>query len=319
MLGRKKSSPQIDATIGKSVNYEVTIADLAMRSQKRAWFVAGSAVFMALLLALGYLLMLPLKEKTPFLVLADPYTGTAAVAPLVSDLSSSPVTANAAINKANIANYVIARESYDYNILTQRDWGLVWTMSTKEEGAAYDNLLSPSNPDSPIKLYGKNRAIRVNIISLTPNREGWFDEEGSATVRFQRVQLDRTSGSQSVLDTRVATIIYTYNEALSLTDEQRFSNPLGFQVTDYRVVTELVSLPPPPPGATAGQTTQSGLPAPAAAPGTGVLPAPGDAAGQGAAPTAQPAAVPGTAPQPPSAPQQNTAAPAGNANGANNR
>ena len=51
MLGRKKSSSQIDAAVGASVNYEVTIADLAMRSQKRAWFVAGSAILMAVLLA----------------------------------------------------------------------------------------------------------------------------------------------------------------------------------------------------------------------------------------------------------------------------
>ena len=314
MPGRKKSSSQIDAAVGASVNYEVTIADLAMRSQKRAWFVAGSAILMALLLALGYLLMLPLKERTPFLVLADPYTGTAAVAPLVSDLSNSPVTANAAINKANIANYVIARESYDYNILTQRDWGLVWTMSTKQEGEAYDHLLSPGNPASPIKLYGKTRAIRVNIISLTPNREGWFDKEGSATVRFQRVLVNKANGVPTVLDTRVATIIYTYNEALSLTDEQRFSNPLGFQVTDYRVVTELVSLPSQPPSAMAEQPVPGALPAPAAASGAGVLSAPG-----GVGQDASPAAAPGVVPQQPSSPQQNVAAPAGYANGANTR
>lgn len=313
MFGRSKATPQIDAAVATSVNYEVTIADLAQRSQKRAWFVAASAVLMSFLLALGYLLMLPLKERTPFIVLADPYTGTATVAPLVSDLSQSPVTANAAINKANIANYVIARESYDYNILTQRDWRLVWTMSTKEEGEAYDNLLSPVNPESPIKLYGKFRAIRINIISLTPNQEGWFDKQGSATVRFQRVLVDKNNGTPSILDTRVATIVYTYNEALSLTDEQRFSNPLGFQVTDYRVVSEMGSLPVQPPNAA---PVSGAAQVPGAMPGTAVPSAPGT--GQGVAPATPAAAAPGAAPQL-SAPQQNAAAPAGNANGANNR
>lgn len=313
MFGKSKATPQIAAAVANSVNYEVTIADLARRSEKRAWFVACSAVLMSLLLAAACMLMLPLKERTPFLVLADPYTGTATVAPLVSDLSQSPVTANAAINKANIANYVVSRESYDYNILTQRDWRLVWTMSTKAEGQAYDDLLSPGNPESPIKLYGKFRAIRINIISLTSNQEGWFDKQGSATVRFQRVLVDKNNGTPSILDTRVATIIYTYNEALSLTDEQRFSNPLGFQVTDYRVVSEMGSLPVQPPAA---------APASNAGPTLGALPRTDvsmvTGAGPGAAAMPTPAAIDPAAPQL-SAPQQNTTPPAGNANGANTR
>lgn len=303
MFGRSKVSPRVDVAVAKSVNYEVSIADLALRSQKRAWLVAGCAVFLALVLAVGCMLMLPLKERTPFLVLADPYTGTATVAPLVSDLSRSPVTANAAINKANIANYVTARESYDYNILIQRDWRLVWTMSTSGQGKEYDESLSRGNPQSPINLYGKLKAIRINIISLTPNQEGWFDKVGSATVRFQRVLVDKNNGAPSILDTRVATVVYTYNEALSLTDEQRFSNPLGFQVTDYRVVSEMGSLPVQPPDA-----------AQASAAAPGVTPALG--AEQAEIPAN--AVPPGPTPQP-SVPQQDAAVPAGNANGANNR
>lgn len=258
MPGKNRNSPNIDAAVHRSVNYEITLADLASRSQKRAWFVAGSAVLMSLLLAAGYLVLLPLKERTPFIVLADPFTGTATVAPLVSDLSRSPVTANAAINKANIANYIMSRESYDYDILNHRDWQLVWTMSTKEVGSAYDRALSTGNPASPIKLYGKHRAIRINIISLVPNQEGWFDRKGAATVRFQRVLVEKSSGLPTVLDTRVATVLYTYNEALSLSSAQRFSNPLGFQVTDYRVVTEMTSLPVQPQGSESVMDARAG-------------------------------------------------------------
>lgn len=312
MFGKSKPSAQVDAAIGRSVNYEVSLADLAMRSQKRAWFVAASAVLMSLLLAAGYLLMLPLKERLPFVVMADAYTGTAMVAPLVADLSRSPVTANAAINKANIANYVVARESYDYDILTMRDWSLVWLMSSKEVGEAYDQGLSPSAPDSPITLYGKARAIRINIISLTPNQEGWFDKQGSATVRFQRVLVDKANGSPTVLDTRVATIIYTYNEDLPLTDQQRMSNPLGFQVVDYRVVSEMGSLPVQPPGA-----------ANAAAPPAATAPAP-STDGVGPPPGAEVPPLPrvGSAPASTSssaAAPTSTAASTGNPTGATNR
>lgn len=308
MFGKSNSTPRVEAAIGGSVNYEVSLADLALRSQKRAWFVAGSAMLMSLLLVAGYLLMLPLKERLPFIVMADAYTGTATVAPLVSDLSRSPVTANAAINKANIANYIVARESYDYDILTMRDWSLVWLMSTKEVGSAYDQGLSPSSPDSPIKQYGKARAIRINIISLTPNQEGWFDKQGSATVRFQRVLVDKANGSPTVLDTRVATVIYTYNEELPLTDQQRISNPLGFQVVDYRVVSEMAALPvQPPQSATAGMPVTTNASAPtvvqSAGPAEIVVPPPPGASPPSPSPVAQ---APGSAAS-------------ANANGANDR
>jgi type IV secretion system protein VirB8 len=308
MFGKSNPTPRVEAAISRSVNYEVSLADLALRSQKRAWFVAGSAMLMSLLLACGYLLMLPLKERLPFIVMADAYTGTATVAPLVADLSRSPLTANEAINKANIANYIVARESYDYDILTTRDWSLVWLMSTKEVGSAYDQALSPSSPASPIKQYGKARAIRINIISLTPNQEGWFDKQGSATVRFQRVLVDKANGSPTVLDTRVATIIYTYNEDLPLTDQQRISNPLGFQVVDYRVVSEMGSLPVQPPDA-----------APAAMPAAAGATGPG---GEDVAPAEvvvppPPGSVPATSSTPTSpAPSSGSAR---NANGVNDR
>lgn len=249
MFGRKQDSPRIDKALQGSVNYEVSLADLSKRSERRAWFVAGSAVLLALLLAGGYLVMLPLKERVPFLVMADAYTGTAAVARLTSGLSGSSVTANQAINRSNIARYVTTRESYDHDLLNARDWRVVFTMSTPSVASTYRARYAASNPDSPIKLYGKGTSIRINLISISPTSEGWFGKTGGANVRFQRVKVNKTSGGTEILDTKSATLLYTYNEELPLTEEQRFDNPLGFQVTDYRVVDELISLPVQPPSA----------------------------------------------------------------------
>jgi type IV secretion system protein VirB8 len=249
MLGRRKATPKIDGALAQSVNYEISLADLAHRSERRAWFVAGSATLLALLLAGGYFIMLPLKERTPFLVIADAYTGTATVARLTSGLSGSNLTANQAVNRANIARYVSTRESYDYDLLNARDWRVVFTMSTPEVASSYRALYSSNNPDSPIKLYGKANSIRINIISITPTQEGWFGKKGGANVRFQRVKVSKANGGTEILDTKSATLLYTYSEELPLTEEQRFDNPLGFQVTDYRVVDELISIPVQPPSA----------------------------------------------------------------------
>jgi type IV secretion system protein VirB8 len=72
-VGNKRNSPKIEEAVSKAVDYEVAISDIARRSERRAWFVAFSAVLMALILAAGYFLMLPLKEKVPYLVMADAY------------------------------------------------------------------------------------------------------------------------------------------------------------------------------------------------------------------------------------------------------
>lgn len=305
MFGKKKDSAKVDAALNASVNYEVSIADLAKRSERRAWFVAWSALLMALVLAGGYFVMLPLKERTPFLVMADAYTGTATVAKLSSGLSGSTITGNQAINRSNISHYVVARESYDYELLNQRDWRVVFTMSKPGVREEYTNKYSGSNPQNPIKLYGKSKAVRINIISITPTGEGWFDKTGGATVRFQRVLVDKGNGSSQILDTKSATMLYTYDETLSLSDQQRFDNPLGFQVTEYRVVDELISLPVQPPSATlpaqpqvASPPVTPGMPGavspdgnvPPAAEGLAVPPTPDQAA------RAQQAAPPATSP-----------------------
>jgi type IV secretion system protein VirB8 len=59
----KRTSSRIDDAVATSINYEVTVADLAKRSERRAWWVASSALAMALILAGGYFYMLPLKER----------------------------------------------------------------------------------------------------------------------------------------------------------------------------------------------------------------------------------------------------------------
>lgn len=82
MFKKKTSSPDIDRAVAQGVSFELTLAERARKSERRAWLVAWSAIVMSLILAGGYFIFLPLKEKVPYLVMADPYTGTASVARL---------------------------------------------------------------------------------------------------------------------------------------------------------------------------------------------------------------------------------------------
>ena len=72
MIGsRRRSGPAVEAAVAKAVNYEITVADLARRSERRAWWVAAASVLMSLCLAAVLAWMQPLKREVPYLVMAD--------------------------------------------------------------------------------------------------------------------------------------------------------------------------------------------------------------------------------------------------------
>ena len=98
-----------EKVLQQSRDFEVSLSEMSRRSERRAWMVAGASLAMSLLLGVGYLFVMPLKEQVPYLVLADPYRGTSTVARIEA---LNPVyTANEFLNKSNVANFVIARES----------------------------------------------------------------------------------------------------------------------------------------------------------------------------------------------------------------
>lgn len=239
-----RSTPNVDTAVARAVDFEVTIADLARRSERRAWRVAAVAVAMSLVLAGACFYMLPLKEKVPYLVMADAYTGTSSVARLREDFGNAGISASEAINRSNVAHFVLARESFDVAMMNLRDWTTVYTMSAPEVASGYTALHARNNPDAPFNTYGRNRAIRVRILSIVLIGGTREAPRKGATVRFQRSVYDKTTGSERPLDSRIATLEYTYKSNLRMDEKQRIENPLGFQVTSYRVDNDYAASPP---------------------------------------------------------------------------
>jgi type IV secretion system protein VirB8 len=295
---KKKNSPRIDEAVQHGVAFEVTLADNARRNEKRAWIVAICACIVSVILAAGYFVMLPLKQKEPFIVMADPYSGTASLARLTDDVINRQITASEAVNRSNIAHFIIARESYDLAISNLRDWPTVLTMSSSDVAQPYMDLHSPANPDAPYKVYGKSRAIRVKILSIQLNGAGPGQTPTGATVRFQRSVYDKTNGATFPLDSKIATMAFTYKPNLRMDEQNRVENPLGFQVTSYRVDNDYGNAPPPevPVDAPAG-AGQAAVPGQAAAPGQ--VPAAGQVPQAGAGvPQAGAVPPPGVTPVP---------------------
>ncbi len=281
-FGKKKASTAIDAAVNKAANFEVTVADLARRSEKRAWWVAGASLLMSLALAGVLAYMQPLKKEVPYLVMVDPYAGIARLARVSGDDGFQSVIAKESINRANIASYVLARESYDSGLVNERDYRTVYTMSEPDVWGAYSATRDARNPESPGVMYGARTAIRVKITSVTPLGAKPGKPPTGATVRYQRQLYDKSSGATRLLDSRIATMEFAYRPELKMDrEDDNMVNPLRFRVTNYR--SDLDSATPAPAEFPATGTAQPAAPtvtAPTA----------------GAAPLSQPAtAVPGAA------------------------
>lgn len=245
MFGTRTASPEIDKAVAQGVSYELTLADQMRRSERRAWRVAGCAVAMSVILAGGYVLFLPLKERVPYLVMADPYTGTASVARLAGNFNERDVTMEEAINKSNVAQFVLARESYDSGLIGQRNWRTTLSMAGPAVAPAYINLHAEHNPERPFRIYGTGRSVRTRILSIVLIGGGEGRRPSGATVRFQRSLYDKSNGRVEPVDARIATLEFAYNPELRLSDEDRLLNPLGFRVTNYRVDLDFAAGPVP--------------------------------------------------------------------------
>lgn len=266
MLNRKKNSDGIDRAVKDSINFEISIADLAKRSERRAWWTAVSALVMSLILAGGYFYILPLKEKVPYLIMADAYTGTSTLTRLTEDVTEQRLSANEAINRSNIAHFILARESYDAALTALRDWSTVLTMSSSGVATEYTNLYTSRNPKSPVTLYGRDTAIRVKILSIVLIGGSNGSAPKGATVRFQRILYSKVNGSTRTLDNKLATLDFVYKPNLRMDDQHRVENPLGFQVTSYRVDNDYASTVPdeaPAPSTTSATEPLGEAPIPA--------------------------------------------------------
>jgi type IV secretion system protein VirB8 len=183
---------------------------------------------------------MPLKERVPYLLLANTSNGTSSLSKIIGASNIEEINSNEALAKSNIAKFLTARESYDFDLIGRPDWLIVHSMAgvdgSKGVLDSYKQLYSDTNPNSLAKLYGKKSSIRVKIksIILTTDIE---PKNGYtlATVRFDKLVLNKESNRIEDISSNNATISFNYNINLQMPEEMRLQNPLGFIVTGYRV------------------------------------------------------------------------------------
>lgn len=232
------ASPAEQSIVAQSVNFEVGLSTLGRQSERRAWWVAACAVASTLLVSASYIFVMPLKERLPYLVVADPYTGTATLSRIRDSVTEHEVSQREIINKSHVARYITARESYDWDLTGRRDWDVVHAMGTPQVSASYAAQFTEKSGYNPDKLYGPTKVARVRIKSVVLT-SGPNNTNAGATVRFDRAVFSKTGNRIERVESFIATLGYEYVKNLSMPEQFLIENPLGFQVVSYRVDPDL--------------------------------------------------------------------------------
>lgn len=190
-----------------------------------AW-LAILCLVIALAAMAAVVMILPLKEIRPYVVMVDRTTGASeqVVQTRPADLSEQE-----AVRQAELVRYVTDRETYDVTDNAERIPNVLETSEDQAE-TSLRALWNSTSEDYPPNLYGRDVLITVRIGSIA------LLGERSAQVRFTR-RLEKP-GVDPVERDFVATVGFEFRPKVERQLEDVWRNPLGFQVTNYRVDAE---------------------------------------------------------------------------------
>ena len=197
------------------------------QSEQRAWKLAWLSVLVTVLSWLALVLLIPLKRTEPYLIRVDSATG---VPDIITTLKAEDVGADEVTQKFFLADYVRARETYDWNTL-QVDYDKTRLYSSPLLAKEYAKLFE--GEEALDKKYGAKVRATVKIQSVVPT------SPTTGTVRFSKLTkyVENTSPGE---ETRwVATIAFSFNDPAKLKESERLINPFGVQVVSYRVDPEM--------------------------------------------------------------------------------
>lgn len=191
-------------------------------SRRIAWLVAGVAAGIAMLEAVALALLVPLKTVVPYTLLVDRHTG---YVQQLKGAGADPLTADWALVQSLLAQYAIAREGFDISTLAA-DYRKVALWSGESARRDFLTLMPAANPASPLQRYRRTAVVAVRVKSVSPM------SPGQALVRFETEQRDQGQAS-GMKSHWVSVVRYRFSGA-PMAMEDRFTNPLGFQVTRYQ-------------------------------------------------------------------------------------
>jgi type IV secretion system protein VirB8 len=206
-------------------------------SERKAWWVAGTACALAVILGAGLACLAPFKTTVPYVFAIDRATGNVELVSAADD--RTVLGYQELLDKHWTQKYVIARESYSYRLL-QADYDQVLAMSTDEIGRDYASLFDGVHARD--KQLGTGIEWRVNVLSVTVQSDAIGPK---ATVRFEKTIKRTDSHNGEPPQYFIATVSYEYHHTMKGQEKDLIQNPLGYKVTGYRVDAEIGTITPP--------------------------------------------------------------------------
>lgn len=205
----------------KAQSWDQEIIAGTLASRKRAWQITAASLVITTMALTALILLLPLKTFAPYVVTVDAQTG---YLELTKGLVSSALTEDEAITESNLVRYVSMREQYNPLIL-EENYRTVSLMSSDLALKDYKHLWSSTNPTNPSVTLGKDKSVSIRIKSVS------LISDNIASIRFIR----EMHSAEAITKNHYNAIIGFQYTKKPMRMEDRFENPLGFQVTSYRI------------------------------------------------------------------------------------
>lgn len=179
--------------------------------------------------------LFPLKPRIPFIFITNDIVEDYPHIKSLADYTGE--NPNSALRRFLISNYVQTREEYDAATF-DRNHNAVQKLSTTNVVDAYENFITPTNPESPISLYQRNTIRKINILQIKiPNNAVETDDSGKpkefrASVVFDATLIkDDVEGSTTRHQVDIA---FKYKD-IKLDSNTLKIEPYGFIVTSYQI------------------------------------------------------------------------------------
>ena len=169
--------------------------------------------------------LLPLRTLKPVVVTIDSRTGLVTSVQQYED--GAKLMENEAIVQSYLYRYAIARLTYDPTVDLNRNYDIVRVMTAPQANNEFESEISNSNPHSPANIFKTSTRRSVHVLSVSPL------SKDTAQVRLSTT-LKRNGNQSEPEKFWVAVIRYRFTN-VPLEIQERFENPLGFQVISFRL------------------------------------------------------------------------------------
>jgi len=217
-------------------------------TDKRNWysdryeFVSVQRNFLAVITLLALVLavtatfsisqLAPLKSVEPFVIQVDQKSGMTQV---VEQVKARDIAASESVNQYFIVQYCRARESYMNSDRNYYNYNLVRVLSERPIFSQYQREVSLSDPESPGMRLGQTGVREIHIESIK-----YLDKHKATTgediLRYLvKAKITEKNGGLVAKEMQKIILIEFKYVELELTTEDRYLNPIGFQVVSYSV------------------------------------------------------------------------------------